>query len=292
LETLLLEKVLLEKVLLVGYGDIARRLQGQLGGDYGCVGLRRSTVENATIDLRAGDIGEPETATRLLAEGFDVVVVTLTPDEISQQGYEHAYVRTARSLAAALAATEQRPRLVLWISSTSVYSQQHGEWVDETSPTEPSGFAGKALLQAETLLAAAPVDSVVVRCSGIYGPGRQRLIQQVRDGKGCAKAPVLFTNRIHADDVAGVLAHLIERHKQGEILQNCYLASDCEPVPLWEVKQWLAQQMGLPADHLAGDYPAGRRGSKRCSNQRLLDSGYRFSYPTFREGYGELIAIK
>lgn len=280
----------MEKVLLVGYGDIARRLQDQLGDGYGCVGLRRLSVADAVIDMRAGDIGEPETASRLLAEGFDVVVVTLTPDEISQEGYEKAYVRTASSLSRALTETEHRPRLVLWISSTSVYNQQDAEWVDETSSTNPSGFAGKALLQAEQLLAATEVDTVVVRCSGIYGPGRQRLIQQVRDGKGCAKQPVLFTNRIHADDVAGVLVHLVERHKQGETLQDCYLASDCEPVPLWDVKQWLAQQMGLPEDHLAGDYPAGRRGSKRCSNKRLLDSGYQFKYPTFREGYVDVLS--
>lgn len=277
-------------MLLVGYGDIARRLQSQLDDSYDCVGLRRSTVADAAIDMRTGDIGEPDIAAQLLAEGVDVVVVTLTPDEISLEGYEKAYVRSARSLASALAETEQRPRLILWISSTSVYSQQDAEWVDETSATEPSGFAGKALLQAENLLAATPIDSVIVRCSGIYGPGRQRLIQQVRDGKGCAKEPVLFTNRIHADDVAGVLAHLMEKHKQGEMLQDCYLASDCEPVPLWDVKQWLAQQMGLPETHLAGDYPAGRRGSKRCSNKRLLNSGYKFKYPTFREGYADVLA--
>ncbi len=284
----------MDKVLLIGYGDIARRLHGQLDESYQCVGLRRRPSEQAGIEIRAGDIGDADAAQELLAEGFDVAVVTLTPDEISAEGYERAYVRTARSLMAAIQAAEKPPRLVLWISSSSVYGQQDGELVDEQSPTCPSGFAGQALLEAEKVLAEpiateAEVKTVVVRCSGIYGPGRQRLIQQVRDGKGCAKAPVLYTNRIHADDVAGVLAHLIEQDKQERALEPLYLATDCEPVSLWDVKHWLAQEMGLPDDHLAGDYPAGRRGSKRCNNQRLLSSGYQFIYPSFREGYASVL---
>lgn len=285
----------MDKVLFIGYGDIARRLQGQLSENYRCVGLRRNPVEQVGIETRAGDIGDAVTAQELLSEGFNVVVVTLTPDEISAEGYDKTYVRTARSLMSAIQSAEKPPGLVLWVSSSSVYGQQGGELVDEQSETLPGGFAGQALLQAEQLLAEpiaadAEVKTVVVRCSGIYGPGRQRLIQQVRDGKGCAKTPVLYTNRIHADDVAGVLAHLIEQHKQRQALESIYLATDCEPVPLWDVKHWLAEEMGLPKDHLAGDYPAGRRGSKRCSNQRLLASGYTFKYPTFREGYGDLIA--
>ena len=284
----------MDKVLLIGYGDIARRLHGKLSESYQCVGLRRNVVEQAGIETRVGDIGDAGTAQELLSEGFDVVVVTLTPDEISAEGYDKAYVRTARSLMSAIQATEKPPGLVLWVSSSSVYGQQDGELVDEQSETLPGGFAGQALLQAEQLLAEpvaadAEVKTVVVRCSGIYGPGRQRLIQQVRDGKGCAKAPVLYTNRIHADDVSGVLAHFIEQHKQGQMLESIYLATDCEPVPLWDVKHWLAEEMGLPKDLLTGDYPAGRRGSKRCSNQRLLASGYKFKFPTFREGYGDLI---
>ncbi len=279
----------LDKVLLVGFGDIAQRLQRQLDDRYQCVGLRRHPLEFVNKDVRAGDISKTDTAQALMAEGFDVVVVTLTPDEISAEGYEKAYVRTARSVMTAIQAADKPPGLVLWVSSSSVYAQQDGEWVDEGSVTCPSGFAGKALLNAEQILAQADAKTVVVRCSGIYGPGRQRLIQQVREGKGCAKTPVLYTNRIHADDVAGVLAHLMEQYKQGQILESVYLATDCEPVPLWDVKQWLAQQMGLPKEHLAGDYPAGRRGSKRCSNQRLRASGYTFKFPSFREGYGDIL---
>jgi nucleoside-diphosphate-sugar epimerase len=284
----------LDKVLLIGYGDIAHRLQGQLAESYQCVGLRRNPLEQEGIDSRVGDIGDAGTARELLSEGFDVVVVTLTPDEISAEGYENTYVRTARSLMSAIQAAEKPPGLVLWVSSSSVYGQQDGELVDEQSETFPSGFAGQALLKAEQILAEpilakAEVKTVVVRCSGIYGPGRQRLIQQVRDGKGCAKAPVLYTNRIHADDVAGVLAHLIKQLKQGQALEPMYLATDCEPVSLWDVKHWLVQEMGLPRDHLAGDYSAGRRASKRCNNQRLLASGYQFIYPSFREGYGSVL---
>ena len=209
---------------------------------------------------------------------------------MSDAGYQQAYVNTVKNLLRGLALHKRKPRLIIFVSSTSVYGQKHAEWVDECSLTEPSTYSGKRLLEAENLLFNSEYPSCCVRFSGIYGPGRRRLIEQVVAGHGAAKTPVLYSNRIHADDCAGVLAFLIERQEHHS-LEPIYLATDCEPSPLYDVKQWLAQQLHLPEDHLQPK-PLARtvRSSKRCSNARLVESGYQFRYPTYKDGYRAVLA--
>ena len=103
-------------------------------------------------------------------------------------------------------------------SSTSVYAQHQGEWVDETSPTESESFSGRCIRHGEQLLADYPWPAVAVRFGGIYGPGRTRLIDSVRDGSASRSpgAPI-YTNRIHRDDCARVLEHLLDLPKEGSL---------------------------------------------------------------------------
>ncbi len=286
-----------ENLLLVGCGDIAQRLAGRLldaDGDYSATGLRRRPPVTGQVmtelQFEVCDLARPEQLESALSRRpYDVVVITLTPDEYSEAGYRRTYGELLDQFMSRLERQSYRPRLVIFVSSTSVYGQCGGEWVDEDSVTEPRAHAGRELLRAEARMAASPLSSCVVRFSGIYGPGRKRLIEQVREGVGCAETPPSYTNRIHADDAAGFLAHLIERQRLStEALATCYLASDSEPVPMWQVKQWLAARLGL-VDHWRSQQPTGRRGSKRCSNQRLLATGYRLRYPDFRRGYSSLL---
>jgi nucleoside-diphosphate-sugar epimerase len=278
-----------EKLLLLGFGDIAKRLAHRLSHHYAITGVRRRAEKFAGVKVVSMDCTDKIAMQALLAEGFDLIVITMTPSDMSDTGYEHAYVNTLKTLLAGVEKQTQKPRLIVFVSSTSVYGQQDGEWVNESSPTEPTTFSGKRLLEAETLLNESPYTTCLVRFSGIYGPGRRRLIEQVMAGHGAAPSPVVYSNRIHADDCAGVLAHIINKQKVGTI-ESLYLASDCAPVPLCEVKQWLAEQLQLPATHLQ-PMPINRmlRSSKRVSNQRLVDSGYLFHYPSFREGYSAVL---
>jgi nucleoside-diphosphate-sugar epimerase len=102
-----------------------------------------------------------------------------------------------------------------------------------------------------------------------------------------ASASPHYTNRIHVEDCAGVLAHLIELAKV-QALEPVYLATDSSPTPMREVVSWIAQQLDV-SDFLAAD-AVNERGNKRISNQRLLSTGYVLRYPDFRLGYRELIA--
>ena len=84
------------------------------------------------------------------------------------------------------------------------------------------------------------------------------------------------------------MAWLAEKALDGEVIDNLYLASDCEPVRLDEVVEWVREQVPC-AEPVPDARKGGRAGSKRCSNRRLLDSGFQFRYPDFRTGYREMI---
>ncbi|WP_458618501.1 NAD(P)H-binding protein [Gilvimarinus sp. F26214L] len=263
---------------------MAIRLADQLGDDYACHGLRRHTDKlPPTIRPIAWDLDQHEGLAERIG-GFDVVVITLVPGSRDEAGYRRTYVENLRAILAALEASPRKPRQVIFVSSTSVYGQSQGEWIDEGSTTEPVNFRGKLILAGEEILRRSTLPHCVVRFSGIYGPGRERLLGQVAQGKRSPRANE-FSNRIHSEDCAGFLAHIIRRTLAGQDTAATYLASDCEPVPLAVVEDWLAERMQvqLPA------VTAQSAGGKRCRNHALLESGYEFRYPTFREGYKDML---
>ena len=126
------------------------------------------------------------------------------------------------------------------------------------------------------------VNATVVRFSGIYGPGRNHLINSVRDGIIAQQTPLHYSNRIHRDDCAGVLAHLISKITRDELLEQIYLASDLRPTPIHEVTKWLSEQLGVT---ITEEKPISRGGSKRCNSTRLQESGYQFLYPDYKAGF-------
>ncbi|WP_024461614.1 SDR family oxidoreductase [Marinimicrobium sp. LS-A18] len=280
-------KVNSQKLLIVGCGDLGRRLAERMAPlGYRVTGLRRQPpADTGSLHYQAVDTADAAAFERVLAEDFDVIVVTMTPSERGDEGYRRAYVQTCEHLMAGLNATGASPRLILYVSSTGVYGQSDGEWVDEQSPTQPSRASGERLLEAEQIIARSGFEHCIVRFSGIYGPGRDRMQTLVRQGRATLSGR--YTNRIHADDCAGVMAHLIERHRQGCPIESLYLASDDEPAPMAEVVNWLAMQMKVDQARFAPD--DGGLG-KRCDNRRLRASGYEFRYPSYRNGYEMLLS--
>ncbi len=302
---------------MIGCGDIAIRLANDLIQDLSITknsenkktlelyGLRRHIDQlPKTIQGIACDLNTIDDLKECLGDGersFDYVVITLVPNERSDEGYRQAYVANIEKIITGLEALDSPPKWVFLVSSTSVYGQQAEQWVDEDSHTEPTHYSGQRVLQGEQRLVQSTIPSTVIRFSGIYGPGRLRIIQQVENGDwepegSDEKLNNGYSNRIHADDCAGVLAHFMRKAIKNEPLDNCYLASDCEPVRLNEVKQWIANRLGITNTKKVDEMPLTnntntkmRRNSKKCSNKKLLASGYHFKYPTFREGYGQVI---
>lgn len=274
-------------LLWLGAGKIARQCLPLLADDWQLAGLSRSAAALEGIAWYQGSADNHRLLALALAAKPDVVVASFTPKEFSDTAYQQSYVEGAKALLRELDGANQKP-FVVWISSTSVYGETHGDWVDEQTVPNPQTFSSHRLLEAEELLRASAIEHTCVRFSGIYGSGRERMLDQVREGFYVSKQPVQWSNRIHSEDCAGVIAHLIGRWQSGEKVADRYVASDCEPVEAWQVREWLAQQMAV---ELTRESPPSRmRANRRCDNRLLLSHGYTFKYPTFREGYGELVS--
>ena len=274
------------KVLFIGCGDIAQRAAGQLGSKYSCFGLRRNPESlPPTIMPILADAANAQQLLSVASDNFDIWVATLTPAEFTRQAYQQSYLAVAQAMAETIDTLPKAPKLVIWVSSTSVYGDNDGDRVDETTKPNPVTFSGEILLQAEQIIQKLPCLSSVVRFSGIYGPGRTRLLGQVKAGKGRPKSPEQWSNRIHADDCGAVLAHLMALLESKKPIEPIYLASDCEPVTQHDIRQWLAQKLDVALTPEAVKLGAIRR----CNNRLLLDSGFKFSYPSFKEGYTALI---
>ncbi|MGC3874464.1 NAD-dependent epimerase/dehydratase family protein [Halomonas sp. GXIMD04776] len=276
--------------LILGCGDIGKTLGTQLiEAGHRVIGARRNPEELAAsgIEPLAIDLNDPESLKNL--PDANIVIYVVSADRFDEQAYQAAYRDGLRAVLAELDQRTHKPARMFFVSSTSVYAQQDGEAVDENTLTQPTGFAGQLMREAEQTLIAHDLPGTVVRFSGIYGPGRDRLIQQVREGRIAAATPPMYSNRIHRDDCAGVLSHLIAKTLNDEPLDELYLASDCEPVPLHEVMAWLAKRLEVET-HEVIQSPLRRRSSKRCDNSRLRETGYEFRYPTFREGYAQVLA--
>lgn len=273
------------KILIVGCGAIGSELAGVLSAQgHDVTGLRR-TPTSGLVNYVAADIGSSADLADLNAD-FAQAFFIVSPDRRVEQSYRAVYETGLNNLLAKLPETQW-----LMVSSTSVYGQNQGEWVDEDSAAEPATITSRLIRQAERQLIAANPANIVVRFSGIYGPGRESLLRQAMQTPAIQQSPPYFTNRIHQHDCVGVLSFLLQQRLSGNALAQCYLASDDDPAPLWEVMTWLAGQLHCPPPTLkAVAAEAGM--NKRCNNARLKALGYRFRYPGYKDGYPELIGAQ
>jgi nucleoside-diphosphate-sugar epimerase len=276
----------MSRILIAGCGDIGTALGTRLLADgHDVWGLRRSAAPlPAGMHVLRMDLTDPA-ALGNLPDGFDTVFYIVTPDAYEDAAYASAFVCGTENLLRALSSDGARPGRLIFVSSTSVYGQSHGEWVDETSATDPRSFAGKRLLQGEEFVLGGHVPGTVVRFGGIYGRGEGRLVKRIRDGAPCQEAPPLYTNRIHRDDCVSVLHHLLDLDHP----QQIYLGVDSEPASQCAVMEWISAELGLPPPLRTAAVDEHGKGGKRCRNARLLATGYRFLYPSYRDGYGAVL---
>lgn len=186
-----------------------------------------------------------------------------------------------------------------YLSTTGVYGDRGGDWVDEESPLEPTAARGQRRLEAERswlkLHREFGLPVHVFRLAGIYGPGRNQLLT-VRDGSArrIIKPGQIFS-RIHVADIAGVLTASIAKPNPGRAYNVC----DDEPCPPQDVVTFAADLLGLPLPpeipfEEAELSPMARSfyaESKRVSNKRIKSElGYTLLYPNYREGLRALLA--
>lgn len=278
------------RVLIIGCGYVGIPLGALLAGrGHSVSGLRRSSEADPAL-VAAGitplhaDISDP--ATLPANPEFDIIFNLVSSSRGGAEEYRQVYFEGTRNILRWLAASP--PRHYLYTSSTSVYAQADGSWVTEENPAAPDSPTSRVLIETEQdLLKAhneANFPAIVVRASGIYGPERGHLFKQYIRGEATMREDgSAWINMIHVDDLASALAHLVDHGKAGEI----YNASDDEPVTQRDFFEWLSTRLGRPIPPAAAADPARKRGltNKRVSNSKLKSTGFRFSYPTFREGY-------
>ncbi len=207
---------------------------------------------------------------------FDRVIHCASSGRGGPEAYREVFLEGVRRLVA------HQPRArKLFVSSTSVYGQAGGEIVTEESSTEPAAETGKILREAEKVMLGA--GGLVVRSSGIYGPGRAVLLEKLRRGDAVIEGDgSRWINQIHRDDLVGAVAQVMERGEAGTV----YNASDNEPVTQRAFYTWCTEFLHLPMPPHGPVNTGRKRGltNKRVSNARLRGLGWTPKYPTFREG--------
>ena len=276
-------------ILLAGCGDLGTEAGLRFAAlGHRVVGWRRSPEKlPAAIEGAAADLGSPNLP--VIPADTTAVVIAVAADNPSEEAYRAAYVRGVAHVLDALERDGVTPERVLFVSSTAVYGDAAGGWVDEATDPNPGGFSGKVMLEAEDLLhsrLSGTSATTALRLGGIYGPGRTRLIDQVRSGSAVIPEDVRYTNRIHRDDAAAAIVHLAT---MADAPAPVYVGVDDEPADLGAVLRFLASELGLPQPQ-AGDAGPARGGNKRCRNDLLRSTGFNFTFPTFREGYRDVIA--
>ncbi|WP_162299746.1 NAD-dependent epimerase/dehydratase family protein [Marinospirillum perlucidum] len=272
--------------LILGCGDLGSRVGRLLVEEGHQVWAARRSLHRLDADFRPLAWTLPQAAPQL--PQVDYLVYALSADDSSPAAYRQAYLEGVQAMITSLIRQKISPKRIFFISSSGVYGQTQGEEVDEASPTCPEAYTGQLLLQGEELLYQSPWPVTCLRFSGIYGPGRERLIRQVREGRFPPQEPLKYSNRIHIEDGARAVCHLMQQDAADQAIEETYVVTDCEPAPLQEVTHWLAHQLGiLPRP---GDRLPSRGGNKKLSNRQLRASGFHFRYPSYREGYAPLLA--
>lgn len=288
------------RVAVLGCGYVGLALGRQLdAAGHEVVGVRRSVagateIEEAGLTAVRADVTDASELSAI--PDADAVVFAASAEGRDTEAARRIYVDGLRTVVEHFGARKRQPDRLVYTSSTGVYGDHGGNWVDEATPLDPVDDRTAALIDAESAAFDARehgIDPTVVRFGGIYGPGRHRIDRYLQ-------GPVTdgWLNLVHREDAAGVVAFLLETDRARD---EVVVAVDDEPVDRRRLADWLADYCGvepprkrsveqrLAADDLSKAAARRLRADKRCSNARLRELGYEFVYPTFREGYGELI---
>ena len=265
-------------VLLVGCGDLGSAIGLRLAErGHDVLALRRN-ADRVPPPLRGLSVDLTRETPVLHDLHARFLVVALTARPRTEENYRSTYVDGMRRSLDALVQSGPEPERAVLVSSTAVHAgRSRPELEDETTPAEPKDGPGRMLLAAEERFHERLPHGTVLRLSGLYGGSSTRLLDQVREGR--IVDPHRWTNRIHREDAAAAVVHLLTMRDEPEHL---YLGTDDEPAQLGDVAAFLAGRLDAPAPPEAD--PEDGHG-KRLSNARLRKTGWIPSRPSYREGY-------
>ncbi|WP_299334066.1 SDR family oxidoreductase [Haloplanus sp.] len=280
------------RVAILGCGYVGIELGKKLtDAGHDVVGVRRSTaglddIEAAGFEAVRADVTDPESLSAV--PSVDWAVYAASADGRGVDAARTAYVDGLRTVVEALGTRASPPDRLVYTSSTGVYGDHDGGWVDESTTPDPATGRQEVLLSAEQVaLDASPMDGTVVRFGGLYGPDRYRMDRYLN-------GPVTegYLNSIHRDDAAGVVGHILTTDRaRGEVV----LGVDDDPVSKHAFADWLAAECGVdpPEKWTVEERAAATEGTvsrrvrvnKRCANDRLHELGYDLRFSTVYDGF-------
>lgn len=254
---------------IIGAGDLGlhvAQLRAVMGDEVWA--MRRRTLPMPDgVHAVIGDMHSPEHLLRM-PKNPDFLLFCATPDQRVEQSYRHVFLDGLQKAMQTL-----QPKRTLFISSTAVYAQNNGQWLDENSEVKPQRFNGKVLHEAEQLCLQTP-GNLVLRLSGLTGPNRTMLINKALLGEGIQST---WTNRIHIEDAASAVSHVMSISELPHVIN----VSDDLPALQIDVVNWIRSRHNLPELHLMPKEPSG----KRISNTLLKSLGWSPKYPTYKSIY-------
>ena len=267
-------------ILVIGQGDIGNPVTNQLAQqDQQVTGLARRERSNYRLDDKVGFLQED--ALKLKAEqinDFTHIAIIVTPDQYDVEAYKNTYFGIAQHIAE-LADDLPKLKRVVFISSTGVYGQDDGEWIDASvQPVAPKREASTYILKAEQVLQQTYGDrAVIIRPSGIYGEERLMRVRKAQEADKSSMPKHAWTNRIMDSDLITIIANVLML--DAEEVQPVYLATDYDPVTSYEIAQWLCEKLDTTVPEI--DDITTVSGKRLHSNIPLAW----LTYPDWQSGY-------
>lgn len=285
------------RVAILGCGYVGLELC-RLLDDHEVTGVRRSesgikTIEATGTNAVRADVTDADELSAV--PDADAIVFMASSGGRDAETARDVYVEGLKTVIDQFGSRADSPETLIYTSSSGVYGDHDGAWVDEETPIEPTTEKTRVLADAERVARERSteygIDGTVIRFAGLYGPDRYRLDRYL-------EGPVTegYLNMIHRADAAGIVQFALTESVPGTLL-----AGDDEPVSKWEFADWLADRCDrehppkqTKDERLAeGELSTAAKRriltSKRCSNERIRELGYEFTYPTYREGYREAL---
>jgi nucleoside-diphosphate-sugar epimerase len=296
--------------IVIGAGYLGQHiaLQATRSGFDPVIAIKRQPIDLAGVKVHGFDISAPggQKALTALVQGVSenkadasplAIVYALSPDQRTPAAYQKAYHHGLQIVFNSLLDTAQKPNNfhIILTSSTSVYQEEGGGWVDESAKTwadqsdqntAENQSQSRAVAQGEKLLQDSGHIWTVLRYGGIYGPARRSFVQRViNNTEFLALGEPIFTNRIHVVDGARIAVHVAIN----PACQNqSFNAVDTDPADRNEVVTFLWQKFGDPSRPLNttdNRQLITHSSHKRVMSGKIQATGFTFKYPSYKEGY-------
>lgn len=281
------------KVLIIGCGDLGGAVAAQLAMlNLEVIGVRRHIGSLNNVTMVQADVTRQDSLSSLNNIQPDILIYSVAADGQTDAQYKAQYVEGLRH---ALNTQLRNSNLkhVFFISSTRVYGKfkETDDFLTESDIPFPNDFGGERLLEAENLLKpfVRQLNQVcaytVLRLTGIYGVGRWRMFDLAKRPESWPKEN-RWTNRIHRDDAAAFIVHLVQKILTGNSVKNCYIVTDSSPSMQYDVLRWISVKMQIA---YSLDVKSPLATSRRFSNQAMLETGFKLRYQDYQSGYQSLL---